>query len=185
MSAGSRLLSSTRDSSVRYVLRGPRRDEEGCYEQPIIVLQEDELLRGVEGDKEKSLHRGGCTVREFPFDPVTEGRVPSSIVSRTIRLRPSSSKPIHPGTKRCLGMTAMYSLSPSQHRMHKRGTVKHRARYMLALTLFFTITIRPLAIERQSMSEVSMKLIRIIISKRKQRIRNLRVYQLSRPKSNI
>ena len=72
--------------------------------------QKDESLRGVEGDKEKSLHRGGCTVREFPFDPVTEGRVPSSIVSRTIRLRPSSSKPIHRGTKRCLGMTAMSTL---------------------------------------------------------------------------
>lgn len=44
------------------------------------------------------------------FDPVTEGRVPSSIVSRTIRLRPSSFRPILRSTKRCVGMTAMRSL---------------------------------------------------------------------------
>lgn len=70
------------------------------------------------------------------FDPVTEGRVPSSIVSRTIRLRPSSFRPILRSTKRCVGMTAMrslvrysvLSLSLSLYRYRINATMKNRIR---------------------------------------------------------
>lgn len=76
------------------------------------------------------------------FDPVTEGRVPSSIVSRTIRLRPSSFRPILRSTKRCVGMTAMrslarysvLSLSPSLQIPHKRYDEKSNS-WLLCRTI--------------------------------------------------